>query len=212
MAIPPPLGHRPQQPPHPTGHWAPVPPSTPNPKKPVGLVVGVGVGALVLGLMIGAAGSNPEPTAKAKPAPTATVTETVTPKPEPKPSKKPKPEPNDDKADEPPVKMAARIATNYTPGVLADEGTKHVGIEVDISNNGNDEINVNQMYFAAKDTKGYKHDAEFAGTGNDAEIGHARLAPGENVKGIVAFKGDFTPAKIEFNDAGFGTTYSAPVK
>ncbi|MFD8335528.1 DUF4352 domain-containing protein [Streptomyces solisilvae] len=112
-----------------------------------------------------------------------------------------------------PVKMTARVARDYQPGPLADgDGEKYIGIEVVIANEGEDEVHVNQMYFAAKDSEGFKHEAEAVGTGSDKEIGDKQLAPGEKAKGVVVFKGDYKPVKIEFNDGMIGTTYSAPVK
>lgn len=114
-----------------------------------------------------------------------------------------------DEDGEAPVKMTAEAA-DYTPGLMAESGKKYTAVKVVIRNEGTEEIAVNPLYFAGKDADNFKHDAKI-GTGNDSDLNHADLAPGENVQGFVVFKGDVDIKKIEFKAGMIGTTYSAPV-
>lgn len=106
-----------------------------------------------------------------------------------------------------PVKLSAEKAA-FVKSVLAD-GTEHTSVLVTVTNSGDQEVDVNPLYFAITDTNGTKHTAELAADEN--QIGTVKLAPGENISGSVTGKGRFTPEYVTFTDGFLGDAIRADV-
>ncbi|MFF3380988.1 DUF4352 domain-containing protein [Streptomyces sp. NPDC002680] len=106
-----------------------------------------------------------------------------------------------------PVKLSAEKAA-FVKSVLAD-GSEHTSVLVTVANSGDQEVDVNPLYFTITDTNGTKHTAELAADEN--QIATVKLAPGENVSGSVTGKGGFTPKYVTFTDGFLGDSIRADV-
>lgn len=106
---------------------------------------------------------------------------------------KPKPAP------EAPVKVTAK-KTEFAKSILADDGA-YTSIQVTITNNSDETISVNPLYITITDTNGTKHTAELGVDEN--QIDTVKLAPGENVSGVVTGKGKFTGKYVTYTDGLF---------
>lgn len=186
-----------QQPPA----WGPPPPPRRSTGKIVALTIGGVLGLLLVIGIIGAAadggsGGDDKP---------ATVTAS-------KPAAD-KPAKQEDAADEPepeadaPVKVTAK-KTAFAKSILAD-GTAYTSVKVTVTNNSDDTISVNPLYFAITDTDGGKHTSELGVDEN--QIGTVKLAPGENVTGVLTGEGKFTAKYVTFTDGLFGEPLRANV-
>jgi hypothetical protein len=113
--------------------------------------------------------------------------------------------------EEPPVLIEAE-ATEFTPSILYNGGD-FTSVQVTITNNGEENLDVNPLSFSIVDDEGTKHDT-WDGLGEDEhEIDLVTLSPGQNAEGTVTAAGDFVPESVEFEeDVFFDTTYSAPVE
>ncbi|QFQ97447.1 DUF4352 domain-containing protein [Streptomyces phaeolivaceus] len=191
-------GQQPQQHPHQPGWGAPPPP----PKKtPVGMIVGLGcLGVVVLLVIIGALGAvvGNDNTASSKGTSVSTDDKNVeaekkddTPAAEDKPAEEPAKE---EAAPEPDVKIVAK-KTAFTPTILAT-GSNYTSVKVTVTNNSDDTISVNVLYFEITDSKGTKHSAELGVDEN--QIDTVDLAPGENVSGAITSKGKFTAKHVTY--------------
>lgn len=194
----------PQQPPHPPQPgqpYTPYPPPPP-PKKSLGagaivaIVLGSIVGGFVLLLIVGALLSGTDTDDKAAPkgpAPAAPAPDK--PKAEPEQAKE-APEPNREE----PVQVVAK-KTAFAPSILHDGG-EYTSVSVTITNNSDETISINPLYFAITDTDGSKHTAELGMDEN--QIDTVKLAPGENTTGVITGKGDFTPKYVTYTEGLFG--------
>ncbi|MGW1047400.1 DUF4352 domain-containing protein [Streptomyces sp. NPDC002547] len=99
-----------------------------------------------------------------------------------------------------PVKITAKN-TAFTKTILAS-GTNYTSVLLTITNNGDDEIDVNPLYFTITDSNGTKHTAELAV--DEKQIDTVKLAPGENVSGTVTGKGKFTAKYVTYTNGLFG--------
>lgn len=106
-----------------------------------------------------------------------------------------------------PVTLSAEKAA-FVKSLLAD-GTEHTSVLVTVANSGDQEVDVNPLYFAITDTNGTKHAAELAADEN--QIDTVKLAPGENISGSVTGKGSFTPKYVTFTDGFLGDPIRADV-
>lgn len=192
-------GQQPQQPypPQQPGWGAPPPP----PKKtPVGMIVGLGcLGIVVLFVIIGAigavAGSDSSSTSKGTSVSTDDKNvETEKKDDTPAVEEKPAEEPAEEAAPESDVKIVAK-KTAFTPSILAS-GSGYTSVKVTVTNNSDEQISINVLYFEITDSKGTKHDAELGVDEN--QIDTVDLAPGENVSGSITSKGKFTPTHVTY--------------
>lgn len=180
------------------------PPPQPPKKMSTGKIVAITLGSvfgglILLGVLVGggddssakASGSKASATtAVKKPAGKADA------KPADKPAAKPKPEP----APEAPVKVTA-TKTAFAPSILHDGGA-FTSVKVTVTNNGDETIGVNPLYFTITDTDGSKHTAELGEDEN--QIDTVDLAPGEKVTGVITGKGKFTAKYVTYTDGLFG--------
>ncbi|MER6158350.1 DUF4352 domain-containing protein [Streptomyces sp. NPDC001868] len=109
-------------------------------------------------------------------------------------------EPAEEAAPESPVKVSAEKAA-FSASVLAD-GSDYTSVKVTITNDGDETISVNPLYFTITDTDGTKHASELAVDQN--QIDTVDLAPGENVSGSITGKGTFTPKYVTYTDGLIG--------
>lgn len=103
-------------------------------------------------------------------------------------------------ASDAPVKVTAE-KTAFAKSILA-EGSDYTSVLVTISNDGDEPIDVNPLYFTITDTKGSKHTAELAVDENQMDT--VDLAPGENISGTITGKGTFTPEYVTYTDGLLG--------
>ena len=189
-------GQQPQQHPHQPGWGAPPPP----PKKtPVGMIVGLGcLGVLVLFVIIGAIGAvagSDSNTSKGTSVSTDDKNVEAEKKDDaPAVEEKPAEEPAEEAAPESDVKIVAK-KTAFTPSILAS-GSNYTSVKVTVTNNSDEQISINVLYFEITDSKGTKHDAELGVDEN--QIDTVDLAPGENVSGSITSKGKFTPTHVTY--------------
>ncbi|MFE5895846.1 DUF4352 domain-containing protein [Streptomyces sp. NPDC056488] len=201
----------PPQPPQ-TGWGQPGPYGPPPPKKGLGagaiiaIVVGSVLGLFILIGIIGAAlgddtsseTSGKAPSKSAAPAPEKSSAPAAAPK-----TQAPKEEPADK-----PVVVAA-TTTSFKPSILHDGG-QYTSVKVTVTNRGDEEIDINPLYFTITDTGGSKHTAELGV--DTGQIDTVKLAPGENVSGTITGEGKFTPKYVTYTDGMFGDGIRGDVK
>ncbi|PSM45354.1 hypothetical protein C6Y14_00865 [Streptomyces dioscori] len=200
-------GQQPQQPqwggPQQPGWGAPPPPPR---KSNTGRNIGIGcagaVGLLVIVGIFGAAlgGDSDDNTSKDT---TAVATKDSGAGDE----KSEAPKKKEEAAPESPIKVTAK-ETAFKGSILAQDGN-YTSVSVTITNNSDDTIDVNPLYFAITDSKGTKHASELAADEN--QIDTVELAPGENVTGAVTGKGKFTPKTVTYTDGLIGESIRADV-
>ncbi|CAM3623595.1 hypothetical protein GCM10009799_06140 [Nocardiopsis rhodophaea] len=115
---------------------------------------------------------------------------------------------SDEAAEDGPVKIEAE-STEFTPSVLHNGGD-FTSVKVTVSNNGDENVDVNAAYFSITDTDGTKHDATKGMIEDENAIESVTLAPDENVSGVITGEGSFTPASVTF-DIPFGETIKVDV-
>ncbi|MFF3482229.1 DUF4352 domain-containing protein [Streptomyces sp. NPDC002701] len=197
-------GQQPQQQGQP-GWGAPPPP----PKKhSTGKIVGIGCAGVfallvILGIFGAALGGGSDDSGKDNPAAATEDTGAAAEADERDAPKKEK----EEAAPESPVKVTAE-KTTFKGSVLAD-GDDYTSVAVTVTNNSDESIDVNPLYFAITDSKGTKHSAELGADEN--QIDTVELAPGENVSGSVTGKGRFTPKYVTYTDGLIGDSIRSNV-
>jgi cytoskeletal protein RodZ len=189
------------------GWGAPAP--QPPKKNNAGKIVGFGclgiIGIFVLIGIVGAIASDSDSDTSGK---GTSVTAEATPEAEKDDAAAPeKDEPAEEPAPEAPVKVTAK-KTAFAPSILAD-GSNYTSVRLTITNNSDETISVNPLYFAITDSKGTKHTAELGM--DEGQIDTVELAPGENVSGTVTGKGKFTAEYVTYTDSWFGDPIRADV-
>ncbi|MGZ2359647.1 DUF4352 domain-containing protein [Streptomyces sp. 372A] len=99
-----------------------------------------------------------------------------------------------------PVTVAAKKVA-FKKSILA-QNNDYTSVQVTITNNGKDEIDVNPLYVTITDTDGRKHTAEL-GMDED-QLDTVKLAPGENVTGTITGKGKFDAKYVTYTDGLIG--------
>ncbi len=198
-----PYQNPPQQPP--PGWGAPPPPPRPDNSRKIALIIIGSVLALgfitFLGVVISASSKSDK-----------TVVVEDQPADDPKAEEKPAEQPKEEKAEEKPaaeepVKITAK-KTAFSKSIIADS-SNYTSVLITITNNSNETISVNPLYFAITDTDGTKHTAELAV--DERQIDTVKLAPGENVSGTITGKGKFTPKYVTYTDGWWGDSLRAEV-
>lgn len=203
---------QPQQPQQPGWGQPPTPPAwqPPPPKKSsAGKIVGFGclglVGLLVLLGIIGALIGNDDSSNDSKGS-NVTASSTAAETPAEEEPQKAAEEPSK-KAPEPAVKVAAKKA-KFAGSILA-EGSNYTSVLITVTNNSDETVDVNPLYFSITGTDGTKRTAELAVDEN--QIDTVDLAPGENISGTVTGKGKFTPKYVTYTDGILGDPVRADV-
>ncbi|MFF7858715.1 DUF4352 domain-containing protein [Streptomyces sp. NPDC007904] len=106
-----------------------------------------------------------------------------------------------------PVKITAQ-KTAFAKSILAGSGD-YTSVSVTVTNDGDEPVNVNPLYFAITDTDGTKHTAELGV--DEKQIDTVDLAPGENISGTITGRGDFTPKYVTYTDGFLGDPIRANV-
>jgi hypothetical protein len=184
--------------PHQPYQGGPAPFQPPPPKKGMngwaitGIVLGgIFVFLIVIGLAVGGDTSN-QGDDKAKSTPSSAATKAAPKEADAHAESKP--------AAQDPVKVTAK-KTQFKPSVLHDGGA-YTSVQVTITNNTKNSIDVNPLYFSITDSGGTKHTAEL---GEDEEqMETTELAPGENMVGVITGKGAFTPKYVTYTDGLIG--------
>ncbi|MBY8344946.1 DUF4352 domain-containing protein [Streptomyces sp. KC 17012] len=107
-----------------------------------------------------------------------------------------------------PVKVTAK-RTGFSKSILAQD-RDYTSVLVTVTNNGDDKVDVNPLYFTVTDTDGTKHTAELGV--DEEQIDTVDLAPGEIITGTVTGKGTFTPKYVTYSDGLLGDSLRADVK
>ncbi|MEU5251106.1 DUF4352 domain-containing protein [Streptomyces longwoodensis] len=197
--------HHPHDPNQPT--WPPGgdgPPPQPPKKTTVGKVIGLGC-AGVIGLVVligviavagGGDGDKDDRTTSSAPATVPDAGRTADDLPEP-----------DDAKAESSVTLKAR-KTSFSKSILASDAA-YTSVLVTLTNNGDEPLDVNPLFFSITDTDGTKHTHELAV--DEQQIDTVTLAPGENISGTVTGKATFTPKYVTFTNGFLGDSYRANV-
>ncbi|MEU9858914.1 DUF4352 domain-containing protein [Streptomyces sp. NPDC047974] len=122
----------------------------------------------------------------------------------PKVAEKPKPE----VTEELPVTITAAKAP-FKKTIFHDSGD-YTSLKVTVTNNTDEKISVNPLYFEVKDAGGVKYTTEVFG--GETDLRAVDLFKGEKASGTITVKGKVDAVKVYYRKDGFGTSYSAPVK
>ncbi|CAM5473439.1 DUF4352 domain-containing protein [Streptomyces aurantiogriseus] len=187
--------------------WGPPPPPE---KSPAGKIIGLGclgVVALfvvigIIAALVGGGGDSEDAgtTGAGSSAPAAAQEKDTAPQ-------KDEPPAEEEPEEKSPVAVTAK-KTSFAKSILADGGD-YTSVLVTITNNGDEQIDVNPLYFTITDTDGTKHTAELAVDEN--QIDTVTLARGENVSGTVTGKGTFTPKYVTYTDGLLGDSVRTEV-
>ncbi|GLU49174.1 DUF4352 domain-containing protein [Nocardiopsis ansamitocini] len=101
-----------------------------------------------------------------------------------------------------PVTLEAQAA-EFVPSVLAD-GSDYTSVQVTVTNNGEESVEVNPLLFSITDDSGTKHSTAGGLGMAEGQIDTLTLDAGENATGVVTAKGSFVPASVEFAEGLFG--------
>ncbi|MFH9579152.1 DUF4352 domain-containing protein [Streptomyces globisporus] len=122
---------------------------------------------------------------------------------------------DDAKADAPkeePAKKAPATVTgkqvDFKKSILA-QGDNYTSVQVTITNNSKNDIDINPLYVTITDTDGSKHTAEL-GVDED-QLDTVTLAPGENSTGTVTGKGKFEAKYVTYTDGLIGDSVRGDV-
>ncbi|MFF9082217.1 DUF4352 domain-containing protein [Streptomyces rubiginosohelvolus] len=116
----------------------------------------------------------------------------------------PKEEESSEKA---PVTVTAK-AVAFKKSVLA-QGDDYTSVQVTITNNSKNDIEVNPLYVTITDTGGSKHTVEL-GVDEDP-LDAVTLSPGENATGTVTAKGTFDAKYVTYTDGLIGDSVRGDV-
>ncbi|MEW2217339.1 DUF4352 domain-containing protein [Streptomyces globisporus] len=106
----------------------------------------------------------------------------------------------EESAEKAPVTVTAKAVT-FKKSVLA-QGDDYTSVQVTITNNSRNDIEVNPLYVTITDTDGSKHTVEL-GVDED-QLDAMTLAPGENTTGTVTAKGTFDAKYVTYTDGLIG--------
>ena len=181
------------------------PSPSPSPKKkgmPAWAIVLITLGGIfVLLIFIGAlAGGDDSSSGTKKPTTVETPEKKPAKKADDKADTKPAAKPAEKSAEPAPVEVTAK-KTMFKPSILHDGGT-FTSVQVTVTNNSDEKIDINPLYFSITDTDGSKHNAELAMDENQMDV--MDLAPGEKATGVITGKGDFTPKYVTYKNGLFG--------
>lgn len=177
--------------------WTPPPPK----KNSVGKYIGLGCAGIIgLFIAIGIISAIASSGGDSNDSSTATATTST-----PAASKAAE---KDTAVDEKPAVAVTAKKTTFAKTILAD-GSNYTSVLVTITNNSSDTISVNPLYITITDTTGAKHTAELGV--DEKQIDTVKLAPGENVSGVVTGEGKFTAKYVTYTDGLIGDSVRANV-
>lgn len=187
---------QPQQP-----GWGQQPPPAPK-KGKTGKIIGFGclgiVGLFILIAIIAAVASGGDDSPESSTTkPTTTQGDT----------KKDEPKKEEESAKKAPVAVTAK-QVDFKKSILA-EGDDYTSVQVTITNNSKNDLDINPLYVTITDTSGSKHTAEL-GVDED-QLDTVKLAPGENVTGTITGKGKFDAKYVTYTDGLIGDSVRGDV-
>lgn len=92
--------------------------------------------------------------------------------------------------------------TEFEPSPLYTGG-EYTSVEVSVTNNSQEQIDVNPLYFTMIDQDGQNHSSRTGVGMDDNEIGAEKLSPGQATSGAVTVEGgDLTPERLIFAPIG----------
>lgn len=179
---------QPQQP-----GWGQQPP--PAPKKKTGKIIGFGclgiVGLFILiGIIAAVASGGDDGNESSTTPPAATQGDT----------KKDEPKKEEEPAKKAPVTVTAK-QVDFKKSILA-QGDDYTSVQVTITNNSKNDLDINPLYVTITDTSGSKHTAEL-GVDED-QLDTVTLTPEENVTGTITGKGKFDAKYVTYTDGLIG--------
>jgi hypothetical protein len=189
----------------------PFPQPQPPKKRSTGKIVGLGcLGIVALFVLIGiiaavAGGGGDSDSASSSSSDTPAA---AAPKDDKEAADDEKEEEEDPKPAPAPVKVTAK-KTGFSKSILAQD-RNYTSVLVTVTNNSDDKVDVNPLYFTVTDTGGTKHTAELGV--DEKQIDTVDLAPGENITGTITGKGTFTPKYVTYTDGLLGDSLRADVK
>ena len=120
-------------------------------------------------------------------------------------------EDDDDEADEDSEILLEAEATEFAPSILNDGGD-YTSVLITVTNESDENVSVNPLYFYIVDTDGTKHDT-ISGLGEDEnQIDTVTLSPGQNASGTVTAEGALEAESVEFEEDLFGEAIVAEVE
>ncbi|WP_328806920.1 DUF4352 domain-containing protein [Nocardiopsis coralli] len=105
--------------------------------------------------------------------------------------------------DEPPIEGTDITAedADFVPSPLYNGG-EYTSVDVSVTNNSEEQVDVNPLYFTVVDDDGQNHSSR-TGVGMDEnEIGAETLSPGQATSGAVTVEGSLTPERVVFAPIG----------
>nr|WP_255429995.1 DUF4352 domain-containing protein [Streptomonospora sp. PA3] len=91
------------------------------------------------------------------------------------------------------------------------DGGDYVAVHVTITNNGDETVSVNPLYFTMEDANGETKDADLMeSAGQDDSFEALELANGDSESGVVVFPGTAEPVSVTHTDV-MGNEYTAQV-
>ncbi|MFF2536947.1 DUF4352 domain-containing protein [Streptomyces cyaneofuscatus] len=108
--------------------------------------------------------------------------------------------PREEPAKKAPVTVTAKTV-DFKKSILA-QGEDYTSVQVTITNNSKNDLDINPLYVTITDTNGSKHTAEL-GVDED-QLDTVSLAPGENVTGTITGKGKFDAKYVTYTDGLIG--------
>lgn len=93
--------------------------------------------------------------------------------------------------------------TGFEPSPFYEEG-EYTSVEVSVGNLGEEDFDVNPLYFRVVDAQGEEHDTADAIAMDDNEIEARPLPPGQSISGTVTVEGDIDPETLVFEPFHMG--------
>ncbi|MFI6576263.1 DUF4352 domain-containing protein [Nocardiopsis sp. NPDC050513] len=105
-------------------------------------------------------------------------------------------EPEETPADEAVTEEVTARMAEFAPSPLYVEGD-FTSVEVSVTNNGEDGIDINPLYFTVVDADGVEHEPAIAMDDNELEV--QEVSPGETASGTITVRGDVQVDHIVFD-------------
>ncbi|MEV2278634.1 DUF4352 domain-containing protein [Nocardiopsis sp. NPDC049922] len=105
-------------------------------------------------------------------------------------------EPEETPADEAVTEEITARVVEFEPSPLYIEG-EFTSVEVSVTNDGEDDIDINPLYFTVVDTEGVEHEVAIAMDDNELDV--QEVSPGETATGTITVRGDVQVEHIVFD-------------
>lgn len=112
-------------------------------------------------------------------------------------------------ADPPSEASLSASTTDFQPSSLYLEG-EYTSVLVEVTNDGDQALDINPLYFTIMDDDGDAHDPEAAIAMDSEEIAVQTLEPGQSTDGVITVEGEVVPEQVVF-EPYFTGPVEAPV-